>query len=166
MEINFLVLALTALIPLVVGFIWYNQKVFGTAWMAQTGMTQEKGRAMNMIKVFGLTYLMSFIAAFILQPIVIHQFGLMSLLVDEPGFNDPTSPVAQLFNDLMAKYGHNFRTFKHGALHGTITGLFLVFPIFTVNSLFEARGFKYIAITAGFWTVCFGIMGGVICAFG
>jgi|SRR5688572_12359862 len=166
MEMNFLVIALTALIPLVVGFFWYNQKVFGTVWMAKTGMTQEKAKSMNMLKVFGLTYIMSFIIVFILHPIVIHQFGLMSLLVDEPGFNDPTSPVGQLFSDLMAKYGNNFRTFQHGALHGTITGLFLALPVITVNSLFEARGFKYIAITAGFWTVCMGIMGGVICALG
>ena len=164
MEINFLVIALTALAPLAIGFIWYNPKTFGNAWMAETGMTPEQGKDMNMLKVFGLTYVMSLLIAFILQPIVIHQFGVFSILVDEPGFNDPTSAVGHYFSDFMAKYGNNFRSFKHGALHGTITGLFLSMPMFTVNALFERKSFKYIAINSGYWIVSLAIMGGIICA--
>ncbi len=160
-----MIIALAALIPLVVGFIWYNQKVFGNAWMVATGMTAESAKGANMPLVFGLTYLMSFIAAFLLQTMVIHQFGVMSLLVDEPGFNDPTSEIGMYFADFMSKFGDNFRTFKHGTLHGTITGLLFVTPIFTINALFERKGFKYIAINSGFWTVCLALMGGVICAY-
>ena len=163
MEVNFLVIALSALIPLVVGFIWYSPKVFGTAWMNATGMTPESAKGMNMAVVFGLTYLMAFFVAFLLQPMVIHQYGVMSLLVEEPGFNDPTSEIGMFFSGFMEKYGNNFRTFKHGALHGTIAGLLFVTPIMTVNALFERKGFKYIAINGGFWTVCLALMGGVIC---
>ena len=163
MELNILVIALSALIPLVVGFIWYHPKVFGNAWMVAAGMTQEKTQGMNMIVVFGLTYLMSFLAAFILQTMVIHQFGVMSILVDEPGFNDPTSEMGMYFSNFMENYGNNFRSFKHGVLHGTTTGLFFVTPIMTVNSLFERKGFKYIAINGGFWIVSLALMGGVIC---
>jgi hypothetical protein len=165
MQVNFMIIALAALLPLVVGFIWYNQKVFGNAWMAASGTTPESAKSANMPLVFGLTYLMSFIAAFLLQTMVIHQFGVMSLLVDEPGFNDPASEMGMYFADFMTKYGDNFRTFKHGALHGTITGLLFVTPIFTINALFERKGFKYIAINGGFWTVCLALMGGVICAY-
>jgi hypothetical protein len=165
MELNFKIIPLAALIPLVVGFIWYNRKTFGSAWMSATGLTPEMARSSNMFVVFGLTYLMSCIIAFLLMPIVIHQFGVMSVLVDEPGFNDPNSPMGMYFSDFMGKYGHNFRTFKHGALHGTITGLLLITPVITINSLFERRGFKYIAINGGFWTVCMALMGGVLCAF-
>ena len=165
MEIDFLVIALTALIPLATGFIWYNPKTFGNAWMEATGLTPEAARDTNMVKVFGLTYLMSFIIAFMLQPMVIHQYGVFSVLVDEPGFNDPNSAMGQYFSDFMAKYGNNFRTFKHGVLHGTIAGLLFVMPIFTINALFEKKSFKYIAINTGFWTLCLALMGGVISAY-
>lgn len=165
MEINFLVIGLTALVPLLMGFLWYNPKTFGNAWMNAAGMTPEQSKDMNMIKVFGLTYVMSFLIAFILQPIVIHQYGVFSVLMDEPGFNDPASALGQYYADFMAKYGTNFRTFKHGALHGLLTGLFLATPILTVNALFERKSFKYIAINAGFWIVCLILMGGIICAY-
>lgn len=166
MEINFLIIAVAAIVPLVMGFIWYNPKVFGNAWMAETGMTPEKGKEMNMIKVFSITYLMSFFIAFLLQPIVIHQYGVFSVLMDEPGFNDPNSEMGMYFSDFMAKYGDNFRTFKHGVFHGVFTGLLLVTPIMTINALFEGKGFKYIAINGGYWIVCLGIMGGLISQWG
>lgn len=156
--------AVAALVPLVIGFIWYNQKVFGKAWMNATGMTPEKGKGMNMPVVFLVTYLVSFLAAFILNFMVIHQFSVMSVLVNEPGFGQEGSEINNYFVDFMTKYGSNFRTFKHGALHGTMAGLLLATPVITVNALFERRGFKYIAINAGFWIVCFAIMGGILCA--
>ena len=53
MEINFLALLVAALSTLVVGFIWYNPKVFGTIWMKESGMTEEKMKGANMAMIFG-----------------------------------------------------------------------------------------------------------------
>jgi len=36
-----------------------------------------------------------------------------------------TSTAKPSFNAFMADYGTAFRTFKHGALHGFLTGIFL-----------------------------------------
>ena len=33
--------AMAGLIPLLVGFIWYNPKVFGTIWMRAAGITPD-----------------------------------------------------------------------------------------------------------------------------
>lgn len=71
----------------------------------------------------------------------------------------------KVFGDVMATYGNDFRTFKHGALHGTITGIGLALPIVAVNAMFERRGFKYIAVTAGYWILCLILMGGFLCQF-
>lgn len=87
MEINFKILLLAALVPMVVGFVWYNPKTFGNAWMKVTGMTEEKAKGANMGLIFSLTYLFSLFIAFALQPIVIHQYGMFATLVNEPGFN-------------------------------------------------------------------------------
>ena len=59
-KINFLVAALAALVPLVMGFIWYNPKTFGNPWMKAAEVTEEKMKGANMPLMFGLTYLISF----------------------------------------------------------------------------------------------------------
>ena len=64
----------------------------------------------------------------------------------------------------MNDYETAFRTFKHGALHGFMTGLFFALPIIGTNALYERRSFKYTFVTGGFWILCLTIMGGIICA--
>jgi hypothetical protein len=66
--------------------------------------------------------------------------------------------------DFMAKYGNEFRTFKHGAFHGLMYGLFFVLPVIGTNGLFERKSWKYIFINVGYWTVSLMLMGGIICA--
>ncbi|MCO6477018.1 MAG: DUF1761 domain-containing protein [Phaeodactylibacter sp.] len=162
--INFVAVLVAALIPMAVGFIWYNPKVFGNAWMEAADMTQEKIEGANMLVIFGVSYVLSIFAASALNFIVIHQGHIYSILVDEPGFNDPSSEIGVFIADFMEKYGDNFRTFKHGAFHGLIAGITLALPILGINALFERKGFKYIAINAGYWIVTFVLMGGVLCA--
>ena len=41
-EFKLWVYAVAALVPLLIGSIWYNPKVFGTAWMKATGFTDDK----------------------------------------------------------------------------------------------------------------------------
>jgi hypothetical protein len=65
----------------------------------------------------------------------------------------------------MSKYGSNFRTFKHGALHGFITSLFIILPAIGTSALFEQKSWKYVAVHVGYWAICMALMGGVICAY-
>lgn len=165
MEFNFLITALAALIPMVLGFIWYNPKVFGTAWMNACGFTQEDLKGGNMALIFILAYVFSFFLAFILNTFVIHQFGFFSSIMNEPGLTEVGTETYQYAQDYMTKYGNNFRTFGHGALHGTMVGLMVVLPVMATNALFERKGFKYMAVNIGYWIVCLALMGGVICQF-
>ena len=157
MNINFLALLLAALSTLVVGFIWYNPKVFGNIWMKETGLKEEDMKGANMIKIFGLSIVYAFLISFVLQMIVIHQFGALGMVGGDPSKAMPS------YNAFMSDYGTAFRTFKHGALHGFITGLFMILPVIGTNALYEKRSFKYVMVTAGFWIVSFMIMGGIIC---
>ncbi|HMG15482.1 MAG TPA: DUF1761 domain-containing protein [Saprospiraceae bacterium] len=164
-QFNWLILLLSALIPLIVGFLWYNPKTFLSIWMESIGKTQDSMQAPNMVKVYLITFIMGFLAAISIQFIVIHQWHYYSILANEVGINDATSPIGLKMKEFMDQYGHNFRTFKHGAFHGTLTGIFLITPIITINALFEGRGFKYIAVNAGYWIVTIALMGGLICAY-
>ncbi len=160
MQPHFWIIFLAGLIPLITGFIWYHPKVFGNAWMKSVGFTEESMKGANMLLIFGLTYLFGCILASALMTIVIHQFGFNSVMQ-----GDNTQETATYMKNFYDTYGSRFRTFKHGTLHGTISGLFIAMPVIGIISLFERRGFKYVAIHTGYWMLTLALMGGVLCAF-
>jgi hypothetical protein len=163
---NLLVLAVAALIPLIVGSAWYSPLLFAKAWQDAVGITPEKAKQSNMVVSMALLYVFSFFIAVGLMGIVIHQFGLFSMLMDKPSqeaLKDPNSPLYQLMATLWHGHGHSFRTYKHGALHGTLAAVMLALPLIASGAVFEQRGFKYIMITWGFWLINFILMGAVIC---
>lgn len=161
MEFNPIALFLSALITLVVGFVWYHPKVFGTIWMRENNLTEEQLRTGNMLKIFGLTYVFSLMITMTLMSLTIHQSGAIGM-VGGPPLVESAKPSFAAF---MADYGTAYRTFKHGALHGFISGLFFALPVVGINALFERKSWKYILIHAGFWTVSLTLMGGIICGF-
>ena len=158
MEFNFLAVFVAALSSFVVGFIWYNPKVFGTIWMKESRLTAENMKEGNMLLLFGTSLLYAFFISFSLQMLTIHQFGALGMVGGDPSIAKPS------FSAFMTDYGTVFRTFKHGALHGFMSGLFFALPIIGTNALYEKRSFKYTFVTGGFWILCFTIMGGIICA--
>ena len=138
-NVNWLALVVASLSTLVVGFVWYHPKVFGTIWMKEIGMTEEKAKNSNMALVFGLSVVLAFLVSFFIMMLV--------FLGGDPEHPHGVEP---------------FMTFKHGALHGTMLGLFVILPVIVTNGLFEQRSFKYMMIVTGYWVVSFGIMGGII----
>lgn len=84
MEINFIALLLASLSTLVVGFIWYHPNVFGTIWMKESGMTEDKMKGSNMILIFGMSVFYAFLISFVLQMLVIHQWGAMGMIGGDP----------------------------------------------------------------------------------
>lgn len=159
MEMNFYSVLVAAIIPLVVGSFWYSPMLFGKAWMKETGLTEDDLKQGSMLKIFGLTFVFSVMFAMILQMLCIHQFGPLGM-IGGPEFIDLAKPSYAAF---MADYGTAFRTFKHGALHGFFSGLFLAFPLIAINGLFERKTWKYIMIHTGYWTVSMTIMGAIVC---
>lgn len=161
MQINFAALFIAAIVTLVTGFIWYSPKVFGTIWMKENNLTQEELRKGNMLKIFGLTYIFSLMITMTLMSLTIHQSGAIGM-VGGPPLMDSAKPSFAAF---MADYGMAYRTFKHGALHGFMSGLFFAFPLIGINGLFERKSWKYIFIHAGYWILTLTLMGGIICGF-
>jgi hypothetical protein len=159
MEMNFISPLVAAFTTLLVGFVWYHPKIFGTAWMKETGLTQEELEKGNMLKIFGLTFIFSIFISFIMQMLVIHQMGALGMI----GGGTKIAEAKPSFAAFMADYGMAFRTAKHGALHGFMTGLFFAFPMIAINSLFERKSWKYIFIHSGYWVVSLTIIGAIVC---
>ena len=140
MNVNFLAVIVAALVPMLVGFIWYNSKVFGNAWMQACGLTEEKMKGANMAAVFGVSLILSFLLSFSLQFMVIHQYHITSAFFDyNEQIKDIATPEGSIYKSVMDLVGTSHRTFKHGLLHGVIGGLFVAMPIIGTSALFERK---------------------------
>ena len=164
MESHWQYIFISALIPMFTGFIWYGPKTFGNVWMREAGVSEEKIKSSNMALILSLTYVFSLFLSLILISVVIHQSHILSILADDPGMKDPNSEISLWLKNFMDQYGQNFRTFQHGAFHGTLSGIFYAFPIIAINALFERRSWKYIWIHTGYWILTLALMGGIVCA--
>lgn len=157
MEINFLALLLASLSTLLIGAIWYNPKVFGTIWMRETGTQMEENFSKTkMISMFAMSVFYAFLISFILQFLVIHQLGVFGTVGGNT--NDPQ------YIEFMKEHGTAFRTFKHGMLHGFMTGLLFALPVVGTGAIYERRSWKYVLVSGGYWVISCMIMGGIICA--
>lgn len=159
MEFNILTFVIAALTTLATGFIWYHPKVFGTIWIREAGLTVEQLNTGNMLKIFGFTFLFSLALTTIMMTLTIHQMGALGMIGGPTKSSEALPSYAAFMND----YGSAYRSFKHGALHGFISGLFFAFPMIGINGLFERKSWKYIFIHSGYWILTLTLMGGIIC---
>ncbi len=165
-DLNFYVILATGVLPLIVGALWYSPIGFANVWMQENGFSAQDLEGSNMLKIFGLTLLFGIFLSVGIMPYVIHQMHLGSMLQNnEALLKDPNSPLSVTVKNLLSQYGQDFRTFRHGALHGVIGSLFIVLPVLSINALFERRSRRYVLIHLGYWTITLGLMGGIICAF-
>lgn len=160
-NLNWIIVLGTSLIPLLVGFVYYSDKVMGKLWMRHAGLDASQLEEGGMARILIFTLLLGVLLAAFIVPTVMHSVHVMSLIADagpnSKGFEDASS--------FLAEYGGNFRTFKHGAFHGLMAALVCVWPVVGINALFERRGWKYTAIHVGYWGITFTLMGGIISAF-
>jgi hypothetical protein len=161
-HMNIFAILVAAIVPMTIGLIWYSNTIFGKAWMASAGLSEEQLKSGNMLIIFGVSLLLSFFFAMSMPFMVIHQAHVDSMLNGQT-FTDVNTEVGALYKTLMEKFGTNFRTFKHGALHGFMSSIFIALPIIGMNALFERKSFKYIFIHAGYWAVVMTIMGAIVC---
>ena len=60
-NLNWLAVIAAALSTFVIGGLWYSPVLFANAWMKVNNFTAEELRKGSMVKVFGLTFIFSFI---------------------------------------------------------------------------------------------------------
>tara|TARA_R110002049_G_scaffold213832_2_gene385288 strand:- start:992 stop:1480 length:489 start_codon:yes stop_codon:yes gene_type:complete len=158
LPINPIAIPIAAVAALFIGALWYNPKFgFGISWMRESGMTEERMKKGNIAVIFGIALLFAAMLAFLLMNFTNHQWGAFGMIGADPSVAKPS------FEAFMADYGNAFRTFKHGALHGTMFGVLGALPIIGTIALFERKSAKYIFINAGYWIVTLAVMGSILC---
>lgn len=154
MEFNFLAILVAAIMPIIIGFIWYNPKIFGTAWARAAEMTEDKMKGGNMAMIFIVSLVLSLILSFFVQFLVVHEMGVMGMTEGQM--------EGETVKAFMEEWEGKYRSFKHGALHGAMSGVFFVLPVLGINAMFERKGWKYILINTGYWVLTLGVMGAIV----
>jgi hypothetical protein len=65
-NLNWLAIVVAAISAFALGGLWYSPLLFAKRWMKESGVTEENAKNNNMLKVFGLSFILSLIAAFFL----------------------------------------------------------------------------------------------------
>jgi len=126
-EVNYLAVIAAAVATFLLGGLWYSPALFGKAWQREAGVPDERMKNANMVMVFGLTFMLSLIAAWVfalfLGPRPPLSLGLGA------GFAAGLCWVAASFGINYLFEGRSFRLFLiNGGYHTlqfTIVGLIL-----------------------------------------
>ena len=164
-QVNFYILFITALFPIILGAIYYNPKVLGRAWISAAGITQQQVSEGNMVRTLLLSYLFGLFLSYILFLFVVHQTGMFQLFLHDESLVKEGSEIHTMVTEFMTKYGDKHRTFGHGVIHGVEVCLLMGFAMIGISTLHERRPMKYMWIHLLFWVICGGLMGGVLSAF-
>jgi hypothetical protein len=62
-HVNWLAVLVAALSTFLIGGLWYSPAVFGKAWMKENGFTEESMKGGNMVKIFGLAFVLGLVAS-------------------------------------------------------------------------------------------------------
>ena len=110
-HLNWLAVVVAAIVGFPLGALWYGP-LFGKAWMAATGITAERAKQANMVKIYGTTLVLILVfsvsLAMFIGPNSTLQDGLFA------GFMAGFTFVAAAFG---ITYLFEFRSFKHWAIN-------------------------------------------------
>ncbi|MBP9925833.1 MAG: DUF1761 domain-containing protein [Cyclobacteriaceae bacterium] len=62
-QLNYLAVLVAALSTFLIGGLWYSPAVFGKAWMKENGFTEEGMKGGNIVKIFGVAFILGLISA-------------------------------------------------------------------------------------------------------
>ena len=65
-NLNWLAIIVAAVSAFALGAVWFSPVMFSKRWMKESGVTEESAKAANMVKTFGLAFLLSLLASFFL----------------------------------------------------------------------------------------------------
>jgi uncharacterized protein YneF (UPF0154 family) len=63
-QINYLAVLVAALSAFIIGGLWYSPLLFANVWMREARISEETIKQANMVKIFGLSFILSLIISF------------------------------------------------------------------------------------------------------
>ena len=62
--INHIAVLVCAVMSFVIGGVWWSPLLFAKAWQREVGLSDEQLKQMNPLKVFGLTFVLAYLASY------------------------------------------------------------------------------------------------------
>jgi hypothetical protein len=62
-KLNYFAIVVSAVSAFALGGLWYSPAVFGVAWMRENGFTKESLQGGNMMKIFGVSFILALVAS-------------------------------------------------------------------------------------------------------
>ncbi|MBT8190710.1 MAG: DUF1761 domain-containing protein [Bacteroidia bacterium] len=138
-NVNPLSMVIATIIPLVTSMIIYNKAMFGNHWTQAFGISEDKVQKAGTPFVILVCLVLSSLLAFFML-----------------NFCNGTGQEGE------------FDTFRHGAAHGAILSVFVIFPVIGINGLFEQGGMLNLKlrmlmfVNTAYWVITLALMGGVL----
>ena len=133
-EINWFSMFLATITPMLIGLIYYHDKLFGKALIGSSSSADNITKKPNRMIVCIISILPSFMLSFFL--LVFNNSG-----IDQEG---------------------DFDTFQHGVWHGVFIAVTTVTPIVVTNAFFNRKNWKYVIISIFYWIITLALMGGML----
>lgn len=64
-QVNVIAVLVCAVSSLVLGGLWYSPMLLGKAWQGAAGLSDEQAKSGNLAMIFGVTFLLSLVAAYV-----------------------------------------------------------------------------------------------------
>jgi hypothetical protein len=64
-EVSWLGVIVATLASFAIGAVWYSPVLFSKVWQREVGISDEKAKSANMSLIFGTTFVLQFLAAFV-----------------------------------------------------------------------------------------------------
>lgn len=129
-SVNYLAIIAAAVSSFVLGGLWYAPFLFGKAWMRETGLSEEQLRERNLAAVFGLSFVLSLLGAFVFAMFLGPNPGL--------GLGFGAGLAAGLFW-VAGSFGINYLFEKKG------------FKLWLINGGYHALQYTLIGTILGLW---------------
>ncbi|MFL6759204.1 DUF1761 domain-containing protein [Sphingomonas sp.] len=75
-QVNLVAVLVCGVASLALGAIWYSPFLFAKAWQRAAGLSDEQAKSGNMAVIFGLTFVLSLIAAYVFGMFLGHSMPL------------------------------------------------------------------------------------------
>lgn len=164
-QVNWFIIPISALIPLVLGYVWYHPSVMGTRLANATGTPIADISPPKSIGRIALIYLFSLLLSYIITAISVHQFAIFQLFFMEPSLAEAGSEFSTFTAEFLEKYGNRHRSFSHGVIHGAEVAIYCSLSFIGTSALFMGKPFKSTLVHIGFWFICCSLIGGLNCTF-
>lgn len=160
MQLNHFSHALIALVPLILGWIWYKPTMPWVKWASSK--VELKVKRPSVIG-FLILYCLSGALVFVYMNLIIHQIGFYELFFTDIMRGSEESK--QIAEEFLAVYGQKHRHLGHGLFHGLIDAFALALPFLVFYNVVEKVDWKRTTVHFGFWVLCSTLIGGLVAEF-